>query len=150
MRQSLSLHLAPLVLVAALATPGFAQAPAEAITLAPAGIEWAEIVPGASFGALYGDWSAEAHGKLARFDPGFVSPVHTHTHAYHGVVVSGTVSNPYPGEESPPEMGPGDYWFVPGGAAHVTSCLSAEPCLIYTHSDAAWDIEVVEGPQGQD
>lgn len=146
MRQSLSSHLAPILLLAALATPGFAQAPAGAVTRAPAGIEWTEIVPGVSFGALYGDWSAEAHGKLARFDPGLASPVHTHTHAYHGVVVSGTVSNPYPGEESPPEMGPGEYWFVPAGAAHVTSCVSTEPCLFYTHSDAAWDIELVEGP----
>jgi len=146
MRQSLTFPLAPLFLLVALATPGFSQAPAEAVTRAPGELEWTEIVPGASFGGVYGDWSAEAHGKLARFAPGFASPVHTHTHAYHAVVVSGTVSNPYPGEESPPEMGPGEYWFTPAGAAHVTSCVSAEPCLIYTHMDAAWDIEIAEGP----
>lgn len=37
------------------------------------------------------------------------------------------------------------YWYVPGGAPHVTACVSQEPCLFYTYADGAWDIEVVEG-----
>ena len=37
-------------------------------------------------------------------------------------------------------FGPGDSWFVPGGAAHANTCVSDEPCLFYTHADAAWDM----------
>lgn len=57
----------------------------------------------------------------------------------------GIVTNPYAGEEGEVEMGPGSYWYVPGGASHVTACVSEEPCLFYTYADGAWDIEVVEG-----
>ncbi len=108
------------------------------------GITWQEIVPGVDFGAVYGDFSKEAHGKLARFAPGVASPPHVHTHAYWAVVIQGTVTNPFEGEEDPPEMGPGDSWHVPAGVEHVTACVSEEPCLLYAHMDDLWDITVVE------
>lgn len=141
------------ILVALLA---LAASPLAAQTDGPAvlhveDVEWTEVFPGVEFGAVTGDWEQGAHGKLVRFAPELASPMHTHTHAYHGIVISGTVQNPFEGEEDPPEMGPGDYWYVPGGAPHVTACASAEPCLFYTHSDHAWDIQVTEteAPAGE-
>lgn len=125
-----------------------AQSEADRIELVvPADVEWTEIVPGVEFGTLFGTWSEEAHGKLARFQPGVMSPMHTHGAGYHGVVISGTVVNPYEGEEDPPEMGPGSYWSTPAGAVHATGCVSEEPCLVYAHMNSAWDIEVVEDPE---
>ncbi len=125
-----------------------AQAEAERIGWVElADVEWTEIVPGVEFGTLFGTWSEEAHGKLARFQPGVMSPMHTHGAGYHGVVISGTVVNPYEGEEDPPEMGPGSYWSTPAGAVHATGCVSEEPCLVYAHMNSAWDIEVVEDPE---
>lgn len=118
--------------------------PAEAVVVAPENVEWTEIVPGISFGAVYGDWSTEAHGKYVRIDPGVETPPHTHTLPYSGVVISGRVTNPYSGEEAPAEMSSGKYWYVPGGEAHTTACVSDEPCLFYTHADGAWDLEVIE------
>lgn len=105
---------------------------------------WEEIVPGVAFGAVFGDWRAEAHGKFVSFQPGVVSPLHTHSGGFHAVVVSGTVINPYPEEANPPEMGPGTYWSTHAGTVHATGCVSEEPCLIYTHMDQGWDISVVE------
>lgn len=128
-----------------LAGPATAQTPDGAILLEVDDVEWTEIIPGVDFGAVYGEFTEEGHAKLVRFEPGLVSPLHTHTNAYHGVVVQGTVTNPYEGEDSPVEMGPGTYWYVPGGAAHKTGCVSEEPCLFYTHADEGWDIQVVEG-----
>lgn len=107
-------------------------------------ITWQEIVPGVDFGSVYGDFSKEAHGKLARFAPGIASPPHAHTHAYWAVVIQGTVTNPFKGEEDPPEMGPGDSWHVPAGVEHITACVSEEPCLAYAHMNDLWDITVVE------
>lgn len=107
-------------------------------------VEWVEIVPGLAFGGVYGTFTETAHGKLVRFEPGLASPPHTHSGPYHGVVLRGTVTNPYQGETDPPRMEVGDYFMVPGGVAHVTACVSEEPCLFYTHSDGPWDFEMVE------
>jgi quercetin dioxygenase-like cupin family protein len=93
-------------------------------------------------------WASEPHGKWVRFQPDVISPLHTHTQPYHGVVIQGTVINPYAGEEEPRRMGPGTYWHVPAGAVHATGCVSEEPCLFYTHGDALWDIEIVEAAEG--
>lgn len=141
----------PLALAACLLAVGsvVAQegtAPPESVprVLLPEDHEWTEIVPGIHFAAATGVWAEEAHGKFVRLEPGVATPLHTHTGAYHGVVVAGTVTNPFEGETNPPRMGPGSYWHVPGGAPHVTACVSEEPCLVYTHSDSAWDIAVVD------
>lgn len=134
--------LATIVLTLALA--GAVHAQEEPVHVDMDDVEWTEIVPGVAFGAVYGDFTQELHGKLVRFAPGLESPPHTHTHAYHGVVISGTVTNPYKGEADPPRMGSGDYWYVPGGVEHVTACVSEEPCLFWTYGDDAWDIAIVE------
>ncbi|MDX1381407.1 MAG: SgcJ/EcaC family oxidoreductase, partial [Xanthomonadales bacterium] len=113
--------------------------------VAPEDIQWDVVFEDAvDFGSLYGDWDASAHGKMVRFQPGVASPPHRHSGAYHAVVVEGTVTNPIEGETSPVQMGPGHYWYVPGGTAHVTACVSDTPCLVYAHMDGAWDIEVIE------
>lgn len=106
-------------------------------------LAWVEIIPGVDFAAVYGDWAEGAHAKFARFAPGMVAPLHTHTHAYHGVVVQGEFTNPYPGEQGV-VMRPGDYWYVPAGMAHSNECVSDEPCVFFTYGDALWDVEMVE------
>lgn len=136
---------AAMCLAILLAGPALAQMPDGAVLVDAEEVEWTEIIPGVDFGAVYGTFTEEEHGKLVKFAPGLVSPMHTHTNAYHGVVIQGTVTNPYEGEESPAEMGPGTYWYVPGGAAHKTGCVSEEPCLFYTYGDEGWDIQVIEG-----
>lgn len=133
------------VLTLSFAAGAAAEAPPEdAVVVQVADAEWTEIVPGVDFAPAYGVFTEEAHGKWVRFQPGLASPLHTHSNAYHGVVIQGTVTNPYAGETDPPEMGPGTYWFVPAGAVHATACVSEVPCLFYTHGDALWDITVVE------
>ena len=135
-----------LLLVAALliAAPLASGQDAAPVSMAHAELEWTEMIPGVSFAAAHGDWSSEAHGKFVRIDPGIMAPLHVHTHAYHGVMLSGTLTHPYAGEDNPPELGPGAYFYAPGGAAHVTGCISDEPCVFYTHGDDLWDIAVVE------
>lgn len=133
-------------LAIALSVPALqAQEASGASLVAADEVEWTEIIPGVRFGAVYGQWDREAHGKLISFDPGVRTPMHVHSGAYHGVVIRGEVTNPYASDEEEVAMGPGTYWYVPGGAPHVTACVSEEPCLFYTHADGAWDIEVVEG-----
>lgn len=113
--------------------------------VAPADVEWDVVLEDAvDFAALHGQWDAGPHAKLVRFQPHVASPPHRHGGAYHAVVIEGTVTNPIEGESSPVQMNAGHYWYVPAGTTHVTACVSDTPCLVYTHMDGAWDIEVIE------
>jgi quercetin dioxygenase-like cupin family protein len=150
MRHFLPQFFAIVALAAAFTLPAHGQvappaAPEGAAVVHASEVEWAEIVPGIRFAAVYGQWDREAHGKLVSADPGVRTPMHVHSGGYHGMVIEGTVTNPYAGEVGEVRMGPGTYWYVPAGAPHATACVSEEPCLFYTYADGAWDIEVVEG-----
>ena len=99
------------------------------------------ISPFAKMYTVWGDRAAGAHGTFGEFLPGGISPEHTHSYSYHGVVISGTMVNPFENEtvNDAQPLEAGDYWFVPAGVDHVTACVSAEPCLFYFHSEGAFD-----------
>ncbi len=104
----------------------------------------AVISPFARMYTVWGDRGRGAHGTIGKFIPGGASPEHTHGHSYHGVVLSGTMVNPFLGktiDEATP-LQAGDYWFVPAGIEHVTACISTEPCTFYFHSEGLFDFVV--------
>ena len=107
-------------------------------------LEFQNINPAIKMAAAYGDRRKGAHGSFGRFPPNFETPVHTHTGAYHGIVIKGVMTNPFKGEETPPTMEPGSYWYVPAGSAHATACVSNIPCEFYFYADEAFDFHVVE------
>ena len=109
-----------------------------------ANIEYTQIAPFVQMGGAWGDRSKGAHGTFGIFPGGARSPAHTHSGAYHGVVISGTMTNPFNGETNSPELKAGSYWYVPGGVEHVTACVSAEPCTFYFHADGSFDFQPVK------
>ena len=113
--------------------------------LAPAGLQWKEIVPGAHFGAAYGDWEKGAHGKYVRFVKGVQIPLHRHTNSYHAVAISGRIVNLFEGGRRV-DIAPGDYFHMTGGRAHSHECLSDEGCLFYTYGDKLWDFVPYDAP----
>ena len=132
------LTLVAAALPLALASPAAAQ-----VVLAPADLQWTEVAPGVAFANTHGNWRTGAHGKFVRFAPGAVVGMHTHSAAYQAVVISGHFTNGYRGMPGRP-MEPGTFWSVEGGVPHDNSCVSEEPCIIYTTSDAAVDVTMVE------
>lgn len=113
--------------------------PRGALAQPASAITYAEVAPFVQMGSAWGDRSKGAHGTFGIFKAGAASPVHTHSGAYHGVVISGVMTNPFDGETNPPRMGSGSYWHVPAGARHVTACVSKEPCVFYFHADSGFD-----------
>lgn len=89
-------------------------------------------------GAAYGDLQNGRHGSFVRMPHGFVSPVHTHTEDYYGVVITGVGSNQAPGGKVIP-LPVGSYWFQKGEEAHVTQCLSKEDCLFFIVQPGKFD-----------
>ncbi len=89
-------------------------------------------------GPAYGDLQNGRHGTFIRMPHGFVSPVHTHTEDYFGVVIKGVGANQAPGGKAVP-LPAGSYWFQRGEEAHVTQCLSTEDCLFFIVQPGKFD-----------
>ena len=107
-------------------------------------VRFQQIAPFVKMGRAWGDRGKGAHGTFGEFPGGAKSPPHMHSQPYHGIVVSGTMTNPFGNEANPPRMAAGSYWYVPAGAAHVTACISREPCLFYMHAEDAFDFAPVK------
>lgn len=93
----------------------------------------------------YGDLAHGAHGSFIRMPVGFVSPVHTHTEDYWGVVISGVAVNGVPGSQDV-QLPVGSYWFQKGGEQHVTKCISPNECLFFISQRGRFDY-VVSSPK---
>ncbi len=101
----------------------------------------AVVSPFARMYTVWGNRTTGAHGTVGEFIAGGASPAHTHTFSYHGVVLSGTMVNPFLGQpiDEARQLRTGDYWFVPAGVDHVTACVSKQPCTFYFHSEGLFD-----------
>lgn len=87
----------------------------------------------------FGDLSKGAHSSFVKLPAGFVSPLHTHTEDYYGVVVTGVVANEVDGTTKDRPLAPGSYWFQKGKAKHVTKCLSANECVVFITQPGKFD-----------
>lgn len=131
---------------AAAAIAAVAPGPAPDTATLPSGdLKWRAMIPDVVyFAPAHGDWEKGAHGKYARVQPGTTVPMHTHRGAYHAVLISGRLTNLLDSGPTRVALTPGDYWYMAAERAHGHTCTSAEPCLVYTHSDAAWDLTLVK------
>lgn len=118
--------------------------PAKSVVLPAEDVAFQAINPAINMGAAWGDRGAGAHGTFGQFPPEFITPFHTHSGAYHGIVLKGVMTNPFEGEKSPPKMAAGSYWYVPANAVHATACVSTTPCAFYFHADKAFDFTPVK------
>jgi quercetin dioxygenase-like cupin family protein len=100
--------------------------------------------PGIQIADLWGDHARGAYGAFVKFPAGFLSPLHTHTHAIRIVVVSGTYTQT-PEGKAQQRLGPGSYAFQPGGNyKHVSGCDKASDCVLFIESSGAFDLKPVE------
>lgn len=87
----------------------------------------------------FGDLSKGAHSTFVKLPAGFVSPLHTHTEDYYGVVITGVVANEVDASAKDRPLPPGSYWFQKGKAKHVTKCLSANECVVFITQPGKFD-----------
>jgi hypothetical protein len=86
----------------------------------------------------YGDLSKGKHGTFIRMPAKFVSPLHTHTADYFGVVIQGVGANTQLGGKDVP-LPAGSYWFQKGKENHVTKCISKTDCLFFIYQPDKFD-----------
>ncbi|MFV2093221.1 MAG: DUF4437 domain-containing protein, partial [Hyphomicrobiales bacterium] len=89
-------------------------------------VEYKNVNEAIQMADVWGDRTTGPHGTFGKFPANFDTPLHTHTFAYHGVVLAGVMTNPFGKtlEKSPPKLKAGSYWYVPAGLPHATSCVS--------------------------
>jgi hypothetical protein len=152
--------LLPLALVAALtaivSAPGGAEqkakrsmSPYDRLVVKPAAdLTWTDLdptgAPGVKVAKLWGDHTKGAYGAFFKLPAGFAVPLHTHTHDIKVVIVSGTYLQV---PEGRPEfrIGPGSYFFQPGGNyRHTTACDAASECVFLAESSGPFDLKVVK------
>lgn len=89
-------------------------------------------------GPAYGNLQAGRHGTFIHMPAGFVSPPHTHTEDYFGVVIQGVGANGATEKDAKPLVS-GSYWFQRGEEVHVTQCLSKTDCLFFIVQPGKFD-----------
>jgi quercetin dioxygenase-like cupin family protein len=127
------------------------KSPADRLVVRPAAdLKWTDLdpkgAPGVKVAELWGDHTRGAYGAFFKLPAGFAVPLHTHTHDIKVVIVSGTyIQVP----EGKPEfrIGPGSYFFQPGGNyRHTTSCDAASECVFLAESTGPFDLKLVNAP----
>lgn len=118
------------------------QAHAEPIRLlGSTDFDWQTTPEGVAFAALQGDRFSESYQALVRLPAGTVSPLHVKTANMFGVMLEGEMIHYTSGEdpEAVRRMGPGSFYSISAGTAHVSACVSETPCVAYLYQDGAFD-----------
>lgn len=138
-------HVFMTSIMAALLAP--AAASAEQITLLDANdFAWKTTPEGVAFAALQGDRFAEPYQALVRLPAGTVSPPHIKSANMYGVMLQGEMIHYVSGEspETARRIGPGSFYNISSGTAHISACVSDVPCVAYLYQDGAFDFLPVQ------
>jgi anti-sigma factor ChrR (cupin superfamily) len=110
----------------------------------PEGLQWQQIIEGVEFAAAHGDWETGTHHKYVRFAPGVTAPLHVHSSNFKLVVISGGFTHTLSNDETPVAFAPGTYIHGISNQPHINSCISEEPCIVFSVYEGAFDFEFVE------
>ena len=120
---------------------------AEQITLLDSNdFAWETTPEGVAFAALQGDRFAESYQALVKLPAGTVSPPHVKSANMYGVILQGEMIHYANGgnPETAQKIGPGSYYSISSGMAHVSACVSDMPCVAYLYQDGAFDFLPVQ------
>lgn len=106
---------------------------------------WETTPEGVAFTSLQGDRFAEPYQALVRLPAGTISPPHVKSANMFGVMLQGEMIHYANGDDPDAArvMGPGSYYRISSGLAHISACVSDEPCIAYLHQDGAFDFQPV-------
>lgn len=104
-------------------------------------IEWERTQEGVAFAALQGDRFSEPYQALVRLPAGTISPPHVKSANMFGVMLEGEMTHYASGEnpEAARRVGPGSFYSIAAGTAHISVCVSETSCVAYLYQDGAFD-----------
>lgn len=112
------------------------------ISLIPApDMAWASTPEGVAFAALEGDRFAGPYQAMVRLPAGIASPLHVKSANMFGVMIQGEMVHitQATDQDDARRVGPGGFYKIPKGLAHISACVSDIPCIAYLYQDGAFD-----------
>ena len=114
-------------------------------------LEWGQSPFGPEVKPVSGDFSKGQHITFIKFKPGMITPVHTHSADYVGIVVTGNTMHWLPGKPETEKILPaGSHWSIPANAKHVSECLPGVECVMAIYQDKPFDFIPVQGAKLDD
>ena len=108
-------------------------------------VNWVQTPFGPMASPVSGDFSKGEHITFIRFEAGMSTPLHTHSHDYVGVVLSGVTRHYTPGRpETEKALPAGSHWFIPGNLPHVSECLPGAECVMVLYQSDNMDFHPVQ------
>ncbi len=105
-------------------------------------LQWIETPFGPLASPVRGNFAEGQHITYIKFGAGMKTPVHTHSHDYTGIVVSGVTRHFVPGKpETEVELPAGSHWFIPAELPHVSECLAGEDCVMALFQNENFDFK---------
>jgi len=114
----------------------------QSIILIPApALNWINTPEGVAFAALEGDRHTGPYQAMVRLPSGITSPLHVKSANMFGVMIQGEMIHIAKGAEAADALrvGPGAFYKIPKGLAHISACVSQEPCVAYLFQDGTFD-----------
>jgi quercetin dioxygenase-like cupin family protein len=99
---------------------------------------YADVMPGVSIAAVWGDREKGAHGTFTKFAPGQDNGMHTHTNDLWIVVLKGAYL--YKDDAGEKRVGPGEFMRIPGGHKHWSGGDKTEGALFYEEGKGKFDL----------
>lgn len=95
---------------------------------------------------LWGNPQEGESAVMLRFPANFPGGMHSHTNAYHAVVVSGASRHWIEGESEAeaPLQQPGDYWYQVGGEVHQDSFPTDAETILFLQFEGPIDTHFAE------
>lgn len=92
---------------------------------------WFETPFGPMASPVLGDFASGQHITYIKFSAGMTTPVHAHSEAYTGMVITGVTRHYEPGRpETEVELPAGSHWYIPANLPHVSECLPGAECVM--------------------
>lgn len=108
----------------------------------PGELKWGPMNPngpGPEMAVVSGDPATGPVSFFIRIPPKGDSGLHTHTSNYRAVLISGSHTHWLAGEKDVKPVGPGSWWFQPGGQAHGDRCEGPDPCIGFVMVEGKFD-----------
>lgn len=103
-------------------------------------LPWIETPFGPLASPVSGDFSKGQHITFIKFPAGMQTPVHTHSHDYVGIVISGVTRHFIPGKpETEVDLPAGSHWSIPAGLPHISECRPGAECVMALYQDESFD-----------
>ncbi len=103
-------------------------------------LNWVETPFGPLASPVSGDFSKGQHITFIKFPAGMQTPVHTHSHDYVGIVISGITRHFVPGKpKTMVDLPAGSHWSIPADQPHISECLPGDECVMAIFQNQIFD-----------